>query len=606
MEESHPAIDYELEFINNLTKTDVDGQQLVYIIDMYKKFSQNPVETPNITNELTTQNTLHLLYDSLKLFMEGSIDEQHTKMFILQFYACASYEKYIIVSELMGNYMEYISKKYSADEIYDILEKLLDTAQKIPDNHIRLFITHKIWSYECFRKIFPKNKKEERKKLSTGKDYEKNSIFRSLFFIKKWLTPTNEVMETINPLINDETIHEALINYIHRAIHVNIEYTRDFLRMDAKSRCSAYHYCVFLMRILVKLMKYYGIGRVATNILKGDTYKITEYNISEIPELSIDHKLYVTFMYGMMVFHMIVLRSYSNSLIGINQMAAFGDQFAVNEHKKNLDRFKELLFKEDNAIIQKACYTYLQICHKLPFDSDELSSDILMFIDTITQFMDYPNHFDFYGEIKTETFDFCGQLMGNINNQITNIHIRFNAAQLVNKILPKMGFNVFSDLYNNFFKYLHDVNYFEWEPFLNAIEHHKQILNNMVLILMDGSPKNSSLDKCDKNMISGTLFHIIKRPIELYGILESINRRIRRGDLVGLYIAVIEMIEITYEFYNNIYEKKVITELYPEVEERYSVLIEYLLLSTMDTKSKIFDSIGSTIDIGDPARWSKN
>ena len=148
MEESHPAIDYELEFINNLTKTDVDGQQLVYIIDMYKKFSQNPVETPNITNELTTQNTLHLLYDSLKLFMEGSIDEQHTKMFILQFYACASYEKYIIVSELMGNYMEYISKKYSADEIYDILEKLLDTSQKNPDNHIRLFITHKIWSYE--------------------------------------------------------------------------------------------------------------------------------------------------------------------------------------------------------------------------------------------------------------------------------------------------------------------------------------------------------------------------------------------------------------------------------------------------------------------------
>jgi hypothetical protein len=356
---------------------DSPGNELVTFIKLYCEKSELEEGDNKFDN----------IFDTLKLFISGEISEMSTPVFLAQYYELSkNTETYCKLSELMREWTRYVDKKYDDNEKYEILDIILHGISilriETSDDSFNLFMTKKIWEFECFRKLL-----KHHKKLKTGQDYEYNGLFRSLFIKGKLNNNFHGMLNSIEPLINDETIHNHLVSYIHNILTVNIPYTYDDMTMSEKTKCSGIIFNIFLMKIVLKLMRYHSVDEIIKTINNGDKYTIKNYEIDNLPFF---HRVYTIFMFCIQICHVPAVRAYNffqSELAFINdpiQMYSFltrNPATARRDIELKISRVKALLTDNDNIFIQKICYVYKNICHKL--QSDDFFGDVLAYSDAV-------------------------------------------------------------------------------------------------------------------------------------------------------------------------------------------------------------------------------
>ena len=596
-------MNYDINMNNNANTADNHDSQDDQHPELLGLFfeSDNQLETIRDLYSIDEmpQSYYNVLIGMLTSFISGEYDEQHTQTFLLQYYEmfyreCSENDDLNNINKLFEAWNSYALSRLSAEYVYNILTKLLDTIkrtqiEKITEdvNKYKMFsliTTTKVWSIQAFRKtipIFPKQ--------NTGNEYMWNGIFCSLFTLKQWESDTDTFLTAIDPIIKDESVHDKLVEYLSDILSANIAYTYDDQRLIMEKKCGSIDYNTFIMKILIKLTKYYGFDEIINYISTKSDHVVKDYDISDT-NLHFFHKLYVTLLYSFAICHTPVIKKYygmKNELTRVEKTNYLQTKSLFTKRNriiKEIETIVELLNENSNKFIQNVYVSYSNVFSKIK--SDEIFADIVSYVDHITSFSRLEK---FYGEPNVKLFSFMSKIIGSCEGLMKNAHIRYYACNVILKLIKDEGFNVFENLFGNLFKYISEVDFFVWSSPQTSITHQTKLVETICMLTdyYDHEIEGS------RDMIAGTLFVLFKKAIEIFGDIKEMCVYIRNKGLIvanetEYFAKMVNIISITLKIHQNVYERQIIKTVYPEVEHKYSVLVYDLLDASTDINHELY------------------
>ena len=182
--------------------------------------------------------------------------------------------------------------------------------------------------------------------------------------------------------------------------------------------------------------------------------------------------------------------------------------------------------------------------------------------------------------------------MGGFFGHVSNIHVRYYASELMQKLIPVEGFIVFGNIFDNLFKFISEVDFFKWVQLPKAITHQKKILETMKMLL----DYNVEFSQHPRSVISGTIFNILKRGIDLFdkftelcNSLQNDFRMIR--ELQSVCEEMLDCIILTLAVHSTIYNIGIVSTIYPEVEEKYVIFINKLIYESTNMNHPLYTVI---------------
>lgn len=566
---------YNFEILNKIFTTPEKGLQ--FLID-----DHNP-KTPE-------KNIV--IYNLMKSLVSGEIDNSSTRLFLEQYEAISNSKDInlkIKLGILMNGWLSHTQNDTEKNVImFDIILKTI-SEMRTNDSKIHINLTKKIWNFGFFRKLI-----KHMPKFNTGLEYEFGGMFRSLFtpgFVGSGTLYFNQLLDSIDPLIKDESIHDDLLMYLYEVLKKNVPYTYEDIEMSGRMRCSGIIFVMFINKILIKLIKYYKLEKILDHIKNSDKHIMKNYEIENLP--SILHKIYGLFMYSIQICNVPVIKIYyhfTEELKILNnqrQILRSRQQIfdrAIHDINLKMDNLKPLLDDGDNDFVQKMCYTYKEIHPTL--HSEEIFSDIVIYIDYIN---DFEKITKLYGKTCDDLIRFTAYIMSGANKSTTNFHLRYYAANIIFSIISEKGFDVFENLFSDLFGYISDVDFFKWSNFNTAIQHQKKIIQTIIQLLDYGG----NLESQSQHVISGTLYNIIKRGLEILSdfinlIKATPARMVRSQNVIDFSNDMVDTITMTLVLHRELYNKKIISTIYSEVEEKYAIFINELLTTSTNTEHIIY------------------
>lgn len=556
--------DIEIEFINSI----VENNEIDTISSIYKFYTQ-------------FENN-QIFYDVLTLFFTGALDKNGINLYFNHmknlYYDSTNSEEYVKLKSMFKKWKSISKTNINENYIYEL--NLLD---KIKD---------KMFIFDMYQEFLNMNPFENYIKYETGIKYETRGIFSPLFnrketnFSSKHLNNFNKIdvyefIDVIQPLLNNEVFHTDLVEYIYHILCTNEEFTRENSKYINITNTSTISFNKFLLIILLELYSKIGVDKMEEKLSEKEFTKVKEYDIKN---LSFEQKIIVTLAKAIPICHIGPIKLYHSEFNNLHRHKKF--KFLTNEKQLKImeEKVSSLLkifsFDKSNIVMQNFYVDYYNKLKSKIF-VDEIFMDILFFTDFITSF---PQTKNVYGYVRQELYQVCSEILGN--SQL-NKHTRNYSAEVLFKLIPFHGFNIAPSFFNDLFSYIGEIDYYKWMSLLQAIKHHKKILQNMTMLL--DYPKKV-FEQSDK-IISKTLYTLLGNAVESYTQFESICEKSKSNpinyQLEELFNDFFDIIMMTLNVYTNIYTQAIIKKSYSETEEKYSVLVHKLIESCLSEKSVI-------------------
>lgn len=573
-------------------------------------------KTQNLPDDL--KNNLKfdssLFFRLMTSYVSGDYDENHTGQFLIELYDMDQSQKLTNsmisisqnstkpplnitsmdddmneVNNFMSEWSEHVLSNYFENEkekVFSLLTKLLKLIKKIQkssklNQNFCTVMTKYIWKQKCFRKminLFPEE--------TTGNDFAHKGMFLSLFTMSKWECDFENYVDSIEPLIDDEDTHITLLDYIYKIINTNIAYTYEDPIMISEKYCSPMNYNVFIFKILLKLIDKYSFDKIIENIKNDEkSYVVKPENILELPFF---HKLYYIALYAIPICHTSIFNKYFNIKSSLSLYRLLYSKNKKELLKEDLLKCADLLSNTKNnnmnSAIQNLYINYIFIAKKI--EDPEIFREIVFYIDEATSFTQAEK---FYGNINKELMNFLSNTAGGHDGLIKNVHVRHHACTLIFKLTSIEGFNAFENLYENLFKYISEVNYFEWTTIDVSIEHQYKLIQT-IYFLTDFY--NHEIN-CSKETAAGTLYVLLKSGINLFELIHELCEYYqKKGSIVTdshlIFQKMADSISMILQIHQNVYDKKIIKTIYPEVENKYSILVYELLKASTNINNELY------------------
>lgn len=560
-----------------------DDQHVELLIEFLD--SENKLQTILDLNEKSSQindpTYVEVLSGIFKSYIMGKYDETHTSDFLnslyneIQIKNDSNVEQIsLLISNILSNTEEM--------ENFVMLNKLLSKTRKSHKDNISseigIHLTKFIWQQKGFRNVIHLYKKH-----NTGAEYCLNGIFRSFLIIDTpvWENKYELYLDAIKPLVEDEEIRSTFVEYLYNILKVNLPYTYEDRYVASEKKCSPINYNTFIMKILFKLINLYSLDVFINNIETGESYNVKNYELDELPLL---HKLYMVTLYAIPICHTSLLKLYT----GIKEESKI--PFLLSSTRKLALKSKQekilpmISCKIDNKFIQKLYLSYINVLPKI--EHSELFGELVMYVDYITSFTRLET---FYGTPDVELFNVLSRIVGGYCGHAKNVHIRHYACSLIFKLLNSEGFNTFENLFENLFKYISEVDFFEWSDPNLAISHQYKLVETIYFLtdLYDHEIEGG------RDIIAGTLFSLLKSAIKIFNQIHDVcvyikNRGLSVAGQTGQFQKMIDTISMTLQIHKSVYEKGIIKTVYPEVEDKYAILVYDLISASTDINHDLY------------------
>jgi len=351
------------------------------------------------------------------------------------------------------------------------------------------------------------------------------------------------------------------------------------------------------MKFIIALVKTYSLDLIISEIVKCDSVNIKDW---EYADMSIYHKLFLTLLYSISISHISTIKEYLSNMYElqyINSRNNLISHILGHSSKKKLlessiKTYTNILIDCDNQFIQDVYLMYYDIYSYIK--SDDILNDIILFTDILSQFINSDTSI-FYGHVNKKLYALMSTIMGN--SLITSDHIRYYASEITLILIPIEGFSIFDNLFVDLFKFVNEVNFFKWTKIYIAISHHNKIVQTLMHLLDYSSCDSLSHSKVSEIVISGTLFNLLRQSVEIFehftNFCKSITNTfiIPHDEIMVVTNDMLEIIMYTLTIHSDIYQKKIVTNIFPEVEEKYCILIDQLLSATSNPKHELYTII---------------
>lgn len=566
---------------NNITGPSDLDVQLVFIESDDKFSTMLELFDGNCSNS----KILDVLFGLITSYISGDFDENDTKQFLLNYYQNIISENCTSISLLMSEWSDYVSTQDNT-QMFNLLNKLLliikeiqiENNQNSSYQNFNIVMTKKVWECECFRKLinmFPE--------CATGDAYVFNGMFCSLFTMKSWEINFESYIGAIKPLIQEVTIHNYLINYIGGIIKANIAYTYEDVQLVKSKYCSPLNFNSFLLHILVKIMDYYGLDTITNKLLQTDELQsnMTQpdepivVKLDEYVNLPFYYKLYFTTLAAIPICHTAILKHYDALKAKLNFSMLLSPKLKA-VFQDDMLRCADLIKNRNDCSLNKNVQNlYLSYFKLAPIvQCQELFVDIVSYTDYATRFSQVEK---FYGELDKELFNVLSNIAGGYNSIVKNVHVRHYSCALIFKLLSVEGFSAFENLYENLFKYISEVDFFEWSSIESSIDHQYKLVETIYFLTDSYNHEISG----ERNVVAGTLYVLLKSAIKLLDLINELcayyKSKSTASKNTSIFEKMINAISMTLQIHQNVYDKKIIKIIYPEVELKYSILIQQLL-----------------------------
>jgi hypothetical protein len=522
----------------------------VYLIEILERDTINIInlfiEAKNKYCETDRENR-DLLFNTLTLYINGDLDETHTKKSIKEITQLVNSEENEFIRDFFGEWVRHISV-LSPKQKYLLLNKLLSNSEKKEFKYTKL-----IWSQTEFRKIveyFPL--------YNSGCDFVSKGIFQTLFDgdLKSTVFnyKTQNCLDSISDLINDKETHNYLIKYIHKIIQVNEYYTaNNLMEMTTQKKCSKLDFCIFILKMLHKIYDVYFDNKDKNEIFKNTNIETLNYKIDN---LDLSQQIYITMMYGINVLFEYVYKMY--------------DLFRKHQEKTFIKSIKKLV---SESWVQNIFVDFYDLHEKIKNDSN--FTCVLHFYDF---YLAYQKKDKFSFEIKKEIHCIISNILGGKSE---NVHTRLLAFNIIKEASSKTGFNVFDNFFENLFKYINEVSFTKLAfPFLkNKIAHQ----NALTITLLQMTDVVNIVDEKCKYMFPETIYKMISNSFEIFDNFDdALYEKIKINFMEQQYIltcfsGAIEIAIYTLLIYKNLYDRKIINIVYPEIEEKYLMFVSRII-----------------------------
>jgi hypothetical protein len=417
----------------------------------------------------------------------------------------------------------------------------------------------------------------EKKEFKNGKDLE-NTCFLSIFFKSseniKFLTENiDNVMKSIEPLINNKKNHNKLVELLWLYINYNKSYISE---NSNKKTSSSTDFNFLIFKILISLIEFYSVDKIENKLIKNNNQiEIDDYSIIN---LNFYEKIYITTFYSFIV-------GYNSKIINKNQIMAilFGN-LNINDANSANKLINNLPI---NKLSNFIC-SYKKVYKKLK--SDEILTHILT---VVINYNNYENN----NKIKNSliTNEIClllSDIIGGFNGIIQNKHLRADAMDCIIKLIPKFGFAPFGNILENIVNYLGNVDYFKLSVIEYALQHHDNILKNLIMLF-----DNFSIETINNNLsvnIEKALFHLIKINFDIYKNIDTITDP-RYGNInnaLKIFCEnMLQSIIMANSILINVIEKKLIKNYSNEFERQISLLLVHNFTKYIKENNVIIEKI---------------
>lgn len=519
----------------------------------------------------STDDQIVNLFKILKTFSQGDFEKNHTELFLVQIQK-SDYHN------MFADFIDYLGKTIKKNDLCIFLDLLLcETVNLTKAKKINKFIITKlIWEQKSFRNII------KYKSFDIGENDLSKGFMMSLF--EKYEDNYDELLKAVHPLINDESIHKKLVDYFYTIINKNICYTQSNPDLNIIKKATPIYFLIFVNKFLQNIISKYSLQTIKQNILKDETsYSIKDYVFEDLPFF---HKLLCTYLYGIKVAHIMCIKSFHNINLKLNdysRMYGASNTVGFVSLKNQKDGLINML-KNDSVFVQNSYVTFNQIYKNIV--CDDLIADSLVYIDIVCVYL---KNLQFYDPIKDTTFEIVSNTIGGYGGFFKNIHHRFTATIIMFAYSRQRGYDIFPNIFNNLFKYISEVDFYKWCDIIVASDHQKKIVQTMLML----SDIHLEILEGSRDVIVGTLFNLLKRAVQTIDDFDVLCKKIKlkinmTEQIMYTLNDMIEIISSTLLFHGNVYSKKLISDVYPEVEEKYVVLIDEILKSMSNGKHTIY------------------
>lgn len=498
-----------------------------------------------------TEENIVATYNTVTSYFNGDFNSSHTKRAVGELCELCDMCGFGKLDELgegkklqefIQNWGKHMSETMERGEIYYVLKNILSNSTPKSYN-----LTKLIWSVPIFRKLinlFPR--------YDTGESIVDNGIFRTLFATKPSNYKTSLSLDSVSSLIDDITIYPELIHYIHHIIKLNEPYCAiNFIAQIKQKKCSSLDFNIFVLKLIYQMYNKYFDSDEKKNLLMRDI-EITEYSIEK---LDLPQQIYVTMLYGMHVLLESVFKIYD-----------------MNRKYKDIPSVRIIRKIINEDWIQKVFIEYANYHQFLHIE--ETLNDMLHFFDFIMAY----NKKDKLGiQINDKIYKITSDILGGMNGEINNVHIRRSAFTIIKTSASEYGFLVFDDFFNNLFKYVNEISIVQLAlPTPGDQITHQHSITMVLKQMIDLSHK---IEGNSKYIFAETLYRLISNSLELFDHFDSDLYDKIKGKVSleryyhTCYGMMLETSIYTLLIYRDIYERKMIETVYPEIENKYINLV---------------------------------
>lgn len=537
---SDSYFDFDI-YIVQLLESDNEENRVKNIIDTYKKYCKDSVEN---------KESLMKLFST---YLCGDLDEGHSKKAIKDIENLLSNddnndnnndnnnnENYNDINELFKSWTD-IFKDYELSKKIEILNLLLSNIEKKSFK-----ITKLIWSFSEFRELI-----NHMPLYESGKKFVEKGIFRTLFSNSQNKSNylNEKTLDSVIDLINDESLHPFLVKYMHSIIKSNEAYlSLNYETNILQKKCSKIDFNLFALKFMKKLHDLYFKNKNKDELFNNLSLEIKDF---EIDNLELSQQMYVTMLYGMHVL-----------------LSSFYKLYDI--YRGSNKNFISIIKKEINEYWVQDMFIEYDKYHN-NFNIENMYIDIVIYYDFIYSYIKKDK---FNIIIKTPIYRIISEILGG---KAKNIYTRYMAFTVIKSYANEIGFLVFDNFFDNLFKYINELNLDKLGFFyLKDKVVHQHAITNTLFQMTDFCKE---INDKSKYIFPETIYKMIDNSFSIFDnfddeLYDKIEINIlARKQYKELYIKAIQMCLYTLLVYENIYDKKIIDQIYPEIEEKYLLFI---------------------------------
>lgn len=514
-------------YIVQLLDSENEENRIQNIIDTRKKYCTTSTEN---------EETLMKLFTT---YLCGELDNEHTKRAINDVEKLLNDKKYCkSIYDLFKSWINEF-KNFDTSKKIEILNIFLNNLQ------VRSYeFTKLIWSFKEIRELI-----KDMPLYDNAKDFVEKGIFKTLFFQNKFNYNLEKSLDSINSLITDVFVYPYLIKYLHTIIKLNEAYLGiNWEESIIQKKCSKIDFNLFIFQMMKKIYENYFNEKNKEEIFKNVSLEIKNY---EIENLELSQQIYITMHYNLRVF-----------------LNSFYKHYDI--YRTTTKKFIPIIKKEiNNNWIQDFFIEYDKFYENFKIETPY--ADIIIYYNFICSYIKKDN---FHVIIKTQLYKIISEVLGG---KVKNLHTRFLAFTIIKNYANDTGYLIFDNFFENLFKYINELNFDKLGLYyLKDKVTHQQEITNTLFQMTDFCKK---INDKSKYIFPETIYRIIDNSMSIFDIFDDDfyekieNNVLEKTYYKELYLKAIQMCLYTLLVYENIYEKKIIEQTYPEIEEKYLLFI---------------------------------